>query len=63
MSDTYRDNIERAAQDELKAVDEDGAVFWVDSYDEDGVYYHADEGDSHRATHEQFRQWMEFVDA
>lgn len=63
MDEDYTAKLQRAERDEVKVVDADGCVFWVDSFDNDSVYYHADEGDTHRASHSQFREWMTFVEA
>lgn len=62
MSDYYS-KLERAKEDELKLRDSDGCIFWLDSFDSNGVYYHADEGDTYFLGHPRFKKEMEFVEA
>lgn len=38
----------KSSGEEIRVRDSDGAIYWIDSVDEDGFYFHADEGDTYR---------------
>lgn len=47
-----------AANDSYALRDSDGCIFWVDTVDDGGIYYHGDEGDTYRASWEQVHEWF-----
>lgn len=61
---SFAGKIKAASKGELKLIDEDGYVFWIDVYDpeDETAYIHRDEGDNHLVSWEQLKNY-EFVQA
>jgi hypothetical protein len=49
--------LEYCVKDELKLKDRSGMIFWVDSFDQNGMYVHSDEGDTHRISRARYHEF------
>lgn len=49
--------LELCVENILKLIDSDGFVYWVDTYDEDGMYIHSDEGSTHRISRTKYQEF------
>lgn len=61
---SFREKLNKASKGQLQLRDNDGCVFWVDTYDDVGetAYIHMDEGDTHLIGWERLQDAFTFIE-